>query len=83
MPNQTIGIQLSDPIGQRLQQVTHAPKPSIAAVLLQTVRGSLPPSVDAHSPRRHGVMAHLSYTLDEAQQSHAIIASAPAEMFLW
>jgi predicted transcriptional regulator len=43
MPNQTRPIQLPDTIYQRLQQVARATNHSIEEVVLQTIRGNLPP----------------------------------------
>jgi hypothetical protein len=55
MPNQTIPIQLPDAIYQRLHQVAHTTNHSIEEVVLQTIRGNLPPSLDDLSPEWHGV----------------------------
>ena len=66
MPNQTIPIQLPDAIYQRLQQVAHATRHSIEEVVLQTIRGNLPPSLDDLSPEWHGVVADLQQMSDEA-----------------
>jgi hypothetical protein len=66
MPNQTIPIQLPEAIYQRLQQVAHATHHSIEEVVLQTIRGNLPPSLDDLSPELHGVVADLQHMSDEA-----------------
>jgi hypothetical protein len=66
MPNQTIPLQLPDAIYQRLQQVAHATNHSIEEVLLQTIRGNLPPSLDDLSPEWHCVVADLQEMSDEA-----------------
>ena len=50
MPHQTIPIQLPEAIYQRLQQVAHATHHSIEEVVLQTIRGNLPPALDDLSP---------------------------------
>ena len=50
---------------QRLQQVAHATNHSIEEVLLQTIRGNLPPSLDDLSPEWHGVVADLQQMSDE------------------
>lgn len=66
MPHQTIPIQLPDAIYQRLQQVAYATHHSIEEVVLQTIRGNLPPSLDDLSPELHGVVADLQHMSDEA-----------------
>jgi hypothetical protein len=66
MPDQTIPIRLPDAIYQRLQQVAHAMHHSIEEVVLQTIRGNLPPSLDDLSPEWHGVVADLQQMSDEA-----------------
>jgi hypothetical protein len=66
MPNQTIPLQLPDAIYQRLQQVAHATNLSIEEVVLQTIRGNLPPSLDDLSPEWHCVVADLQQMSDEA-----------------
>jgi hypothetical protein len=71
MPNQTIPIQLPEAIYQRLQQVAHATHHSIEEVVLQTIRGNLPPSLDDLSPELHGVVADLQHMSDEALWSVA------------
>ncbi len=71
MPHQTIPIQLPEAIYQRLQQVAHATHHSIEEVVLQTIRGNLPPSLDDLSPELHGVVADLQHMSDEALWSVA------------
>ena len=66
MPNQTIPIQLPEATYQRLQQVAHATHHSIEEVVLQTIRGNLPPSLDDLSPELHGAVADLQHMSDEA-----------------
>jgi hypothetical protein len=66
MPNQTIPIPLPDDIYQRLQQVAHATNHSIEEVVLQTIRGNLPPSLDDLSPELQCVVADLQQMSDEA-----------------
>jgi hypothetical protein len=66
MPHQTIPIQLPDAIYQRLQQVAHATNHSIEEVVLQTIRGNLPPSLDDLSPELQCVVADLQQMSDEA-----------------
>jgi hypothetical protein len=66
MPNQTIPIQLPDAIYQRLQQVAHTTNHSIEEVVLQTIRGNLPPSLDDLSPELRCVVADLQHMSDEA-----------------
>jgi hypothetical protein len=66
MPNQTVPIQLPDTIYQRLQQVAHATHHSIEEVVLQTIRGNLPPSLDDLSPELHSAVADLQQMSDEA-----------------
>jgi hypothetical protein len=43
----------------------HATNHSIEEVLLQTIRGNLPPSLDDLSPEWHGVVADLQQMSDE------------------
>ena len=71
MPNQTIPIQLPDTIYQRLQQVAHETHHSIEEVVLQTIRGNLPPSLDDLSPELRCVVADLQHMSDEALWSVA------------
>jgi 5-methylcytosine-specific restriction endonuclease McrA len=66
MPHQTIPLQLPEAIYQRLQQVAHATHHSIEEVVLQTIRGNLPPSLDDLSPEWHGAVADLQQMSDEA-----------------
>jgi hypothetical protein len=66
MPNQTIPLQVPDAIYQRLQRVAHATNHSIEEVLLQTIRGNLPPSLDDLSPEWHCIVADLQQMSDEA-----------------
>ncbi len=66
MPNQTIPVQLPNAIYQRLQQVAHATNHSIEEVVLQTIRGNLPPSLDDLSPELRCVVADLQHMSDEA-----------------
>ena len=65
MPNQTIPIQLPEAIYQRLQQVAHATNHSLEEVVLQTIRGNLPPSLDDLSPELRCVVADLQQMSDE------------------
>jgi len=71
MPNQTIPIQLPDAIYQRLQQVAHATNHSIEEVVLQTIRGNLPPSLDDLNPEWRCVVADLQHMSDETLWSVA------------
>jgi hypothetical protein len=71
MPNQTIPIQLPEAIYQRLQQVAHATHHSIEEVVLQTIRGNLPPSLDDLSPELRCVVADLQHMSDETLWSVA------------
>ena len=66
MPDQTIPIQLPEAIYQRFQQVAHATHHSIEEVVLQTIRGNLPPSLDDLSPELRCVVADLQHMSDEA-----------------
>ena len=66
MPHQTIPIHLPDAIYQRLQQVAHATNHSIEEVVLQTICGNLPPSLDDLSPKLQCVVADLQHMSDEA-----------------
>jgi hypothetical protein len=66
VPNQTIPIQLPDAIYQRLQQVAQATNHSIEEVVLQTIRGNLPPSLGDLSPELHCVVADLQHMSDDA-----------------
>jgi len=80
MPNQTIPLQLPDAIYQRLQQVAHATNHSIEEVVLQTIRGNLPPSLDDLSPELHCVVADLQHMSDEALWS---VAKEPLPQHQW
>ena len=80
MPNQIIPIQLPEAIYQRLQQVAHATHHSLEEVVLQTIRGNLPPSLDDLSPELHGVVADLQHMSDEALWS---VAKEPLPPHQW
>ena len=80
MPNQTIPIQLPEAIYQRLQQVAHAMHYSIEEIVLQTIRGNLPPSLGDLSPELHGVVADLQHMSDEALWS---VAKEPLSPQQW
>ena len=71
MPHQTIPIQLPKDLYQRLQQVAHATHHSLEEVVLQTIRGNLPPSLDDLSPELRGVVADLQHMSDETLWSVA------------
>jgi hypothetical protein len=66
MPDQTVPIQLPNAIYQRLQQVAHATNHSIEEVVLQTLRGNVPASLDDLSPELRCVVADLQHLSDEA-----------------
>src|SRR5215468_5136184 len=84
MPNQIIPIPLPEAIYQRLQQVAHATHHSIEEVVLQTIRGNLPPSLDDLSPELHDAVADLQHMSDEAlwsvakDRSHHTNGAAPS-----
>jgi hypothetical protein len=80
MPNQTIPIQLPDAIYQRLQQVAQATNHSIEEVVLQTIRGNLPPSLDDLSPEWRCVVADLQHMSDEALWA---VAKEPFPPYQW
>ncbi len=80
MPNQIIPIQLPEAIYQRFQQVAHATHHSLEEVVLQTIRGNLPPSLDDLSPELHGVVADLQHMSDEALWS---VAKEPLPPHQW
>ena len=80
MPNQTVPIQLPDAIYQRLQQVAHATNQSVEAVVLQTIRGNLPPSLDDLSPELRRVVADLQHMSDEVLWS---VAKEPLPQQQW
>jgi hypothetical protein len=80
MPYQTIPIQIPEAIYQRLQQVAHATHHSIEEIVLQTIRGNLPPSLDDLSPELHGVVADLQHMSDEALWS---VAKEPLPPHQW
>jgi hypothetical protein len=80
MPNQTIPIQLPDAIYQRLQQVAQATNHSIEEVVLQTIRGNLPPSLDDLSPEWRCVVADLQHMSDEALWE---VAKEPFPPYQW
>src|SRR5215471_13790079 len=80
MPSQTVPIQLPDAIYQRLQQVAHATNHSIEEVVLQTIRGNLPPSLDDLSPELQSVIADLQHMDDEALWS---VAQEPIPPHQW
>lgn len=57
MPDRTIPLQLPEAIYQCLEQVAHATHHSLDEVVLQTIRGNLPHSLDDLDLEWHGVVA--------------------------
>jgi hypothetical protein len=66
MTVQTIQIQLPDTIYQRLQRVAEATHQPLEKVVLQTIRGNLPPLLDDLSPELRRIVADLQHLDDTA-----------------
>ncbi|ETW92467.1 MAG: hypothetical protein ETSY1_43500 [Candidatus Entotheonella factor] len=65
MTVQTIHIQLPDEMYQRFWQVAHATNQPLEEVVLQTIRGNLPPSLDDLDPKLHSIIADLQQLSDD------------------
>ena len=66
MTVQTINLQLPDAIYQRLQRMADATNQPIEEVLIQTICGNLPPSLDDLTPEFRGIVADLQHLNDDA-----------------
>ena len=66
MTAQTIHVQLPDVIYQRLLGVADATQRPLEEVVLQTIRGNLPPSLDDLRPEWRSAVANLETMSDEA-----------------
>jgi hypothetical protein len=62
----TIQIQLPDAIYQRLQRAAEVTNQSLEKVVLQTIRGNLPPLLDDLSPELRRAVADLQHLDDTA-----------------
>jgi hypothetical protein len=65
MSVQTIHIQLPDSIYQRLRQVANATHQSLEAVVVQTICGNLPPSLEDLGPEFRPIVDELQSLNDE------------------
>jgi hypothetical protein len=65
MTVRTINLQLPDAIYQRLQRVANATNQPIEEVLIQTIRGNLPPSLDDLAPEFRDIVADLQHLNDD------------------
>ena len=61
-----IHIQLPEAIYQRLQRVAEVTNQPLQTIVLQTIRGNLPPSLDDLSPEWREAIADLPALSDEA-----------------
>lgn len=66
MTVQPLHLQLPETIYQRLQHVAEVTNQPLEAVVVQTIRGNLPPSFDDLRPEWREVVADLSSRSDEA-----------------
>ena len=66
MPVQSIHLQLPEAIYQRLQHMANATNRPLEEVVLQAIRGNLPPSLDDLSPELRRVVADLQHLRDAA-----------------
>ena len=80
MTVQTIQIQLPAEIYQHLQRVADATHQPLEAVVFQTIRGNLPPSLDDLSPDLQHVVVDLQPLSDEVLW---VIAKAPLPPQQW
>jgi hypothetical protein len=80
MTGQTIHIQLPEPIYQRLQQMAHATHQSLEAVVVQTICGNLPPSLEDLSPEFQPIVDELQSLKDDALWA---IAQEPLPSHQW
>jgi hypothetical protein len=65
MTVQTISVQLPDDMVRRMQRVAVATNQSLEAVLVQTIRGNLPPSLDDLSGEAREQVADLPARADD------------------
>ena len=65
MTVQPLHIQLPETIYQRLQRVAEVTNQPLEAVVIQTIRGNLPPSLDDLRPEWREVVADLPPLSDE------------------
>lgn len=66
MTTQTINIQLSDDIYRRLHDMAAATDRSLEDVLVQTIRGNLPPTLDDLPAEQRNLVADLERLNDKA-----------------
>ncbi len=80
MSAQMINIQLPSEIYQRLKRVATATNQPLEAVLVQTLRGNLPPSIDDISPDLRHLVIDLQPLSDETLWE---IVKAPLPATQW
>ena len=66
MATQTINVDLPDEIYRRLQGMAAVTHQSLEAILVQTLRGNLPPTRDDLPPAQHDLVATLAALGDDA-----------------
>lgn len=77
MSLQTINIQLPDEIYRRLRQMATATHQPLEEVIVQTIRGNLPPALDDLQPEMRELVADLEQLGDEKVWAVAREASSP------
>ena len=65
MAVQTIQIQLPDDMYERFQRVAYATDQPLEEVVLQTIQGNLPPSLDDLDPESRRIVADLPHLSDD------------------
>jgi hypothetical protein len=78
MSLQSINIQLPDEIYRRLRQMAAATHQPLEEVIVQTIRGNLPPALDDLQPDMRELVADLEQLGDEAVWAVAREATFPA-----
>jgi len=66
MSVETVNIQLPDEIYRRLRQMATATHQPLAEVIVQTIRGNLPPALDDLQPELRELVADLEQLDDDA-----------------
>jgi predicted transcriptional regulator len=79
MSLETINIQLPDEIYRRLRQMATATHQPLEAVIVQTIRGNLPPALDDLQPEMRELVVDLEQLGDEAVWAVAREATSPAQ----
>ena len=63
---QSVNIELPEDIYQRFKDMATVTQRSVQEVIVQTIRGNLPPALDDLPPEQRGLVADLQVLSDEA-----------------